>query len=129
MTGQRGPRQAVARPARTIAAAPAIAAACQGAPVSRAWPGEPAMTMACDAPPGEVPPVVDPPSAPAEAPAWAVARTVEADTPAPAATAAPAPRTASRAPAARRNTDLVAITAARQASAARASALANGTSC
>jgi hypothetical protein len=87
------------------------------------------MTMACDAPPREVPPVVDPPSAPAEASALAVARTLEARTPAPAATAAPAPRTASRAPATRRAADLVAITAARQARAARASALARGTSC
>src|ERR1700733_13230186 len=102
MTGQRGPRQAVARPARTIAAAPAIAAACQGAPVSRAWPGEPAMTMACDAPPGEVPPVVDPPSAPAEAPAGAGPGTLEPRPPAPAPPAAPAPRTASRPPAPRR---------------------------
>ena len=87
------------------------------------------MTIACEAPPGDVPPVVDPPSAPAAASAWAVASTLEARTPAAAATAAPAPRTASRAPATRRATDLVAITAARQASAARASALASGTSC
>src|SRR3984957_10207240 len=87
------------------------------------------MTMACDAPPGDWPPVVDPPSAPSAASAWAVASTLEARTPAPAAAAAPAPRTASRAPATRRAADRVAITAARQASAARAGALARGASC
>src|ERR1700685_2054798 len=109
MTGQRGPRHTVSRPARTIATAPMIAAACQGAPVMRARPGEPAMTMACDAPPGDGPPVVDPPPA---ASAGAVASTLEARTPAAAAAAAPAPRTASRAPATRRAADRVAITAA-----------------
>ena len=42
MTGQRGPRQAVARPARTIATAPATAAARQGAPamIDPARPGD-----------------------------------------------------------------------------------------
>jgi hypothetical protein len=87
------------------------------------------MTTACEAPPGEVPPVVDPPSAPDAASAWAVASTPEARTPAPTATAAPAPRAASTAPATRRTTDLVAITAAKQASPANASAPASGTSC
>ena len=37
MTGQREPRQAVARPARTIATAPATAAARQGAPSADMW--------------------------------------------------------------------------------------------
>src|SRR5215472_3263814 len=129
MTGQRGPRHTVARPARTIATAPPTAAAGQGTPAMMTCPEEPAMTIACEAPPGDAPPVVDPPSAPAAASAWAVASTPEADTPAAAATAAPAPRQASRAPATRRAVDLVAITAARQASPARARALASGTSC
>src|SRR5215471_1902800 len=120
MTGQRGPRHMVARPARTTATAPQTAASCQGRPVMTACPADPAMTNACEAPPGDVPPVVDPPSAPEAAPAWAVASTPEADTPAAAATAAPAPRQAIRAPATRRAVDLVAITAARQASPARA---------
>src|SRR6266702_2968698 len=127
MTGQRGPRQAVASPASTIAAAPARAAARQGAPARIARPG-PAMTISWTAPPEDAPLVVEPPSGPT-ALARAAASTAWARSPARTAAAAPAPSTASRTPAARLSADLVAITAARQASAASASAPASGTSC
>src|SRR6185437_403576 len=128
IAGQRGPRQAVARPASTIAAAPASTAARQGAPARITRPG-PAMTTACTAPPPDEPPVVEPPSGPSRALARAAASTADVRTAAAAATAAPAPSTAIRTPKARLITDLVAITAARQASAASPSAPASGTSC
>src|ERR1700730_7458025 len=128
MTGQRGARQTVARPARMIMTAPRTATARQGAPAMTTWPEDPAMTTACAALPGEVPLVVDPPRAPPAALALAAESTAEAPTPVVAGAAAPAPRTASKAPNARLATALVAITAARQASAAIASALASGTS-
>src|SRR5690242_7393157 len=128
MTGQRGPNQAVATPASTIAIAPAMAAARQGAPTMITWPG-PATTIACTAPPEGAPLVVEPPSGPDKALARAAARTAEARRLARTAAAVAAPRTASRTPTARLSTDRVAITAARQASAASASALASGTSC
>src|ERR1700722_8915322 len=128
MTGQRGPRPTVARPARMIATAPALATARHGAPAMTAWPDEPAITIGCAALPGELPLVVDPPTAPFDAFALAAARTADARTPVATAAPAPAPRRASRTPTARRATDLVAITAASQASAASASALASGTS-
>src|SRR5580704_10252735 len=128
MTGHRGPRQTVARPASRITTAPATAAARQGAPAKTARPA-PEMTIPCTAPPVDAPLVVDPPRGPSRVLARAAASTAAACAPADAATAAPAPRTASRAPTARLATDLVAITAARQASAASASALASGTSC
>src|SRR5580693_2793285 len=128
MTGQRGPRHTVARPASAIATAPATATARQGAPARMTRPG-PAMTISCTAPPGDAPLVVDPPRGPSRALARAAASTVAVRTPTDAVTAAPAPRTASSAPTARLVTDLVAITAARQASAASASAPASGTSC
>ena len=73
--------------------------------------------------------MVEPPSGPDKALARAAARTAEARRLARTAAAAAAPSTASRTPTARLSTDLVAITAARQASAASASALASGTSC
>src|SRR6266571_2425428 len=114
MTGQRGPRQAVASPASTIAAAPARAAARQGAPARIARPG-PAMTISWTAPPEDAPLVVEPPSGPT-ALARAAASTAWARSPARTAAAAPAPSTASRTPAARLSTDLVAITAAAPAS-------------
>src|SRR5690242_6194738 len=127
MTGQRGPRQAVARPASTIAIAPATAAARQGAPAMITRPG-PAMTISCTAPPEGAPVVVEPPSGPASALARAAARIAEVCRLDSTAAAVPAPSMASRTPTARLTTDLVAITAARQASAASASALASGTS-
>ncbi len=86
------------------------------------------MTTAWLASPGEAPLVVDPPTAPLEALALAAASTAGARTPAATAAAAPVPSTASRTPAARLRPDLVAITAARHASAASARALASGTS-
>src|SRR6185369_11187021 len=104
MTGQRGPRQAVAAPASTIATAPAMAAARQGAPAMIARPG-PGMTISCTAPPEGEPLVVEPPSGPDRALARAAARTAEA----------------------RRLTRTAAAVAA--PSAASASALASGTSC
>src|SRR5580704_6103255 len=128
MTGQRGPRQTVTRPASRITTPPATAAARQGAPARMARPA-PEMTIPCTAPPEDAPLVVDPPRGPSRALARAAASTVAVRRPAEAATAAPAPRAASTAPTARLTTDLVAITAARQASAASASALASGTSC
>src|SRR5580704_2345405 len=128
MTGQRGPRPVVARPARMIATAPAMATARHGAPAMTAWPDEPAITIGCAALPGELPLVVDPPTVPFEALALAAARTADARTPVATAAPVPAPRTASRTPTARLARDLVAMTAARQASAASASALASGTS-
>src|SRR5580704_16724277 len=128
MTGQRGPRQAVVTPTSTIAIAPAMAAARQGAPARITRPG-PATTISCTAPPEGAPLVVEPPSGPDKALARAAARTAEARRLARTAAAVAAPSTASRTPTARLSTDLVAITAARQASAASASALASGTSC
>ena len=76
MTGQRGPNQAVATPASTIAIAPAMAAARQGAPAMITWPG-PATTISCTAPPEGAPLVVEPPSGPDKALARAAARTAE----------------------------------------------------
>src|ERR1700704_7088717 len=80
MTGQRGPRQAVAAPASTIATAPTMAAARQGAPAMIARPG-PATTISCTAPPEGEPLVVEPPSGPDKALARAAARTAEARQP------------------------------------------------
>src|SRR5215472_13976663 len=72
MTGQRGPRHAVARPARTIATAPQTASSGHGAAEAMARPAEPAITIAFPVPPGEAPLVVDPPNAPPAALAPAV---------------------------------------------------------
>ena len=107
MTGQRGPRQAVARPARTIATAPATAAARQAAPAMITRPG-PAMTISCTAPPEDAPLVVEPPSGPASAVARAAARTAEV-----CRLAVLGAGTASRTPTARLTTDLAAVIATR----------------
>src|SRR6185437_3149534 len=103
MTGQRGPNQAVATPASTIATAPAMAAPRQGAPAMAAarqgapamitWPG-PATTISCTAPPEGAPLVVEPPSGPDKALARAAARTAEARRLARTAAAVAAPSTA-----------------------------------
>src|SRR5581483_9626227 len=79
MAGQRGPRQAVARPAATIATAPASTATRQGAPARITRPG-PAMTIPWTAPPEGEPLVVEPPSGPSRALARAAASTAEVRT-------------------------------------------------
>ncbi len=78
ITGQRGPRHAVARPVSTITTPPQTAAARQGVPVMTACPAAPAMISTCAVPPEEVPLVVDPPGAPDAACARAAASTAEA---------------------------------------------------
>src|SRR5271167_4336493 len=100
ITGQRAPRQTVARPASRIRTAPATAAARQGAPARTTRPA-PEMTIPCTAPPEDAPLVVEPPRGPSRALARAAASTVAVRTPAAAAAAAPAPRRASRTPTAR----------------------------
>ncbi len=129
MTGHRVPRQAVTAPAAMIAAAPANTATRHGTPSSSACADAPPVTTA--PPAEEVPPVVDPALPDATdaeeltlVAATAMTRAALSDPLA--ATAVPAPHRASTTPAARRASPRVAMTAARQASPARASAPAAG---
>src|ERR1700761_4357396 len=130
MTGQRAPRHRVSRPAAMRAAAPANTATRQGTPSSTVCTVESPVTTA--PPGGAVPRVVEPtPPEATELDELALdeaADTMRAALSDPlAAPAVPTPHRASTTPAARRSTPRVAMTAARQASPARASAPAAGT--
>src|ERR1700761_2928965 len=132
MTGQRWPRQMVSRPATMMAAARANRAARHGTPSSIVWTEESPVTTAPAEEPEEAPPVVEPePPEATEAEELTLedaAETMRAALSEPlAATTAPAPHRARTAPAMRRSRPRVAMIAARQASPARASALAAGT--
>src|SRR6201986_3002231 len=132
MTGQRLPRQMVSRPATMMAAAPANRATRQGTPSSIVWTEVSPVTTAPAEEPEEAPPVVEPePPEATEAVELVLeeaAAMIRAALSEPlATTTAPIPHRASPPPATRRSRPRVAMIAARQASPARASALAPGT--
>ena len=131
MTGQRAPRQETSRPAATIISAPATAAGRHSAAVMVTWPT--AVIPGAAPPPGTAPgetpaapPAVAEPAC-ETAVTRAAPRTSEAASGRHTATAMTTPKTAISSPASRRARRLVAMTAARLASAARASAPASGT--
>src|SRR5215831_3505908 len=131
MTGQRGPRQATSKPAATMTSAPAIAAGRHRAAVIVTWPA--AVIPGAAPPPGTAPgetpaapPAVAEPAC--EAPvARAAASTSAAASGRLTVTAITTPNAAISSPARRRARRRMAMTAARVASAARASAPASGT--
>src|SRR6266404_5682901 len=121
MTGQRGPRHAVATPAATTSSAPSSTATRHGVPVMMACPVDPTIVSRPVPLAPEPEPVIVDPTAPEDSadpgePTWLAATlsTEAAVTAVPAATAAPIPNAASSAPATLRSTPRVAITAARQ---------------
>src|SRR5690349_1899937 len=131
MTGQRVPRQNTSRPAATIISAPATAAGRHSAAVIVTWPT--AVTPGAAPPPGTAPgetpaapPAVAEPAC-ETAVTRAAPRTSEASSGRHTATAMTTPKAAISSPASRRARRLVAMTAARLANAARASAPASGT--
>src|SRR5215470_16516260 len=131
MTGQREPRQNTSRPAATIISAPVTAAGRHSAAVIVTWPT--AVTPGAAPPPGTAPgetpaapPAVAEPAC-ETAVIRAAPRTSEAASGRHTATAMTTPKAAISSPASRRARRLVAMTAARLASAARASAPASGT--
>jgi len=129
ITGHRGPRSAVVRPARNTSSAPASTANRHGVPVMTACPVPVSTTAAPPAAPLVVEPAEPLTAADSGEATWLAATltTFAAVTPVVTAAPAQAPNTASSTPAARRSTPLVAITAASPASAATASAPASGT--